>query len=261
MITIALDKKTKRFMKQLDGFERRWRTGLGRFTYHFAAEVKRRVEASGSRTGVDYAKLEVRWFQDLDGYNSFAVLLPESARELTADEVKIHALYVLPAHDDPKLGLLAKYSPWPADMIPFVPGPSDAQLVSRKVSAEEIAVRTTDLQNDSELITQMKGLGLEFNTSPRASLGAPVSEDLAWTVLRHEFGLQGEPMVQHWRKSLKAGDDSRLIHDLTEGFLKWVVEGDARGLAGAEFKSGSDAALPVIFRFQDGLGAHGRLKR
>lgn len=256
MITIGLDPKTKKFMKDLKTFERRWNRGLERFAYAFADQVRERVRtAAGDRVkGVDYAQLEVLWFQEIDGFTSFAVVLPESARDLAADEMDRTALTILANQDDEKLLLLQKHSPWTTDLIPFVPAPTQAQVVTRRVSTDEIAALRAQLLSDQELAAQMSGLGLSFNKAARADLGRPVSEDLAWTVLRHEFGLSGEPMVLHWRRSLRTAKEQGYMEDLLDGFLEYVVQGDQRAIAAAKFKTGSTTSVPVMLKFQKGLG-------
>jgi hypothetical protein len=256
MISIKLDTKTKALLKDLKTADRRWSVGLSRFTAAIAEQVRERVKsAAGQRVdGIDYAKLEIRWLHPEDGYQSYVLVLPDDESVLSGEKLKARAILVLSNGDSERAALLEQFSPWPPDLMPYVPGPSEAQLVSRLASSAELEERATALKEDKDLKKRMQELGLSFPQAPRGALDAPVREDLAWLVLRHEFGLGGLPAAAHWRPSLRHGSNKKMAMELADRFLRFVLRNDRRALREVAHRTGSNAWLPVIVRFQEGLG-------
>jgi hypothetical protein len=252
MITMGFDKKSKKLIEGMAKFESRWAEGLKKFTFAFVNAVKKEVESAGrALPDVDYSKLEVLWFGDELG---FGIVLPESMKDLEPDELKSRAFVVQPKKDDPKLEILQRYSPWPASLLPFVPSEAEAILVARKVSDAELSARETELKSDSELQTDLSGVGLTLSQRNRSTLGVKVYEDVGWLVLRAEFGLSGMQQVKHWRPALSLRSDERFMKSIADGFFEHVLGTDPNKLKQAIERGGPESGLPVIFRFQKGLG-------
>lgn len=185
---------------------------------HFSASVAERVknvvEVLG-RDAADYSELEVVHFAEHQGYNACALVLPDTVETLPVERARHFVVTVNPLVESDYLKMLQEKSPWPPALLP--PGiekTKKADLVVRRVNLEEFRVQVKRLHADPEVRKMFIQFGYLIPVPNRqAELVSlyrrrmrrllQVREDIAWRVLRHEFGLAGERRVPHWRMALR----------------------------------------------------------
>jgi hypothetical protein len=151
--------------------------------------------------------LEIVLVDGMGDIDAVSIIYKNKKRKLDLQvERKNTALLIKPNEGSPKwVGVLAKYQPWPAGMLPQVPESKDAQLIARRVTEKE----TQDLSH--RLIANKRTIETELNSAgltKKIVLDAgnansmEVFDDIAFLVLRTEFGY-GDTPQPHWRPALK----------------------------------------------------------
>jgi len=158
--------------------------------------------------------------------------------------------------------ILSLYNPWPSNMLP-VKITTEAKLVSRKVSEAEINRRVLKLKGQApEIEERLRGSGLRnvsIGQDSSALEGSEVQEDLAFSVLRTEFGYN-EPQRAHWRPALRALVSQ--LDPVQKAFVKFVIEGKGTGFGvGAQDITAGDAAQLERDGFGDRVGKAIGLKK
>jgi hypothetical protein len=160
-------------------------------------------------SGVGYyaEDLEITVVDGIKGTDAISLIYKNKKRKLDIDaESKNTVLIIKPSDRAPKwVGVLAKYQPWPAGMIPQVPEDKDAQLIARKVTEKETQDLTHKLINNKRVIEselQTAGLTKKIVIDSGSKGSVDVFDDIAFLVLRTEFGY-GETPEPHWRPALK----------------------------------------------------------
>ena len=98
--------------------------------------------------------------------------------------------------------VLAKYSPWTAETLPFSPLKNEAIIVIRKVSKHEMQAITKARERDRHdwhLELTEAGVRNVNQTKKLPELKTQVVQDLAFDALRLEFGYGGTKASPHWR--------------------------------------------------------------
>lgn len=101
--------------------------------------------------------------------------------------------------------ILADYSPWTLETLPYPPDPKTADIISRRVSRREVTKVTKARRRDLPAVRRLlKSAGIrmgDLRASTRAQ-GVLSMPDTAFESLRLEFGLGGVPSKPHWRKAI-----------------------------------------------------------
>ena len=216
MFEIAIDKDTRERIDGLQHAGRQVGRALAYFTRAVAAAVQKEVEKLGKVPGVDYNELEVAYFGKIGKINVSALVMPSSFVTLTSGNSKSSVVTVNPLIDSPFLKMLERKSPWPLSMLPpNFDKTEKASLVVREVSAEEVQSQVVRLLGDKDVYPLLVEWGHITDSGKKSdkvqelmSKSVPdyrAQEDIAWKVLRYEFGLGGNPSAPHWRKALKRG--------------------------------------------------------
>ncbi len=216
MISITPDKKTlKHFQKLLD-IEDHLSAALASFTRSIADTVHDELE-DVKAAAADYSDLKVIHFGEVNKYSVTALVLPESIRTLNSEDEWRTAVNVIPTDPKNRDQLALKHGgPWLAEMLPSWAADS-VRIVSRRISIEEADALVEKIASDPPKLAQLVYWGkVKEGSSPASAieqvrklafpLGLEVTEDIAWRVLRQEFGLGGEASVPHWRRIAKDAD-------------------------------------------------------
>lgn len=106
----------------------------------------------------------------------------------------------------PLTRILAKFSPWTMETLPFAPKRSEALVVTRQVSKREVQ-RVSELRKDDEQewmpLLRQAGVNHIRRDPTDTELKAKQVQDVAFEALRLEFGYGGTKPVPHWRPSVK----------------------------------------------------------
>lgn len=105
----------------------------------------------------------------------------------------------------PTIQILAKYSPWTADTLPFSPPKKDAIMVSRKTS-KQVAMRVAAKRRQdrpfwSRELQKAGRREIKKNDRMKPSSTATPLPDYAYQAIRLEFGL-GIRSTPHWRPAI-----------------------------------------------------------
>jgi len=234
---IGFDKETKEKMKGLQNVGRQVGRALAYFSRAIAAEVAEEVQRMGKVPGVDYNELEVAYFGKIGKFNVSALVLPDSFVTLTENDKAAVVVTVNPLTDSVFLRLMEQKSPWPVTMLPpNFDKTKDARLIVRRVSAEEVESQVVRLISDKDVYPLLVEWRLITDSGDKKSKISELmqravpdyeaQEDIAWKVLRYEFGLGGNPSAPHWRKSLKKSAID-LDEELLYGFWE-IISGERR---------------------------------
>jgi hypothetical protein len=246
--------------------------------YRLAEEMQRRVDAIEEHYSFDLAKallpvLQGMAPQDIPGYQENLAVrrlkirgmagaamigLPAYAhrRWLTKGDAPRTVLYVKPKLAggkamDPAAVTLWRSNPWTMDTLPYEPSKRVAQIISRRVSrkdAEKIeAMRAAERPRvEAELRTH----GVETFRRNKVLLDQKVTVDLAYEVLRREFGVGDAPHVSHWRPAIRYVK-TVLAKQQLKKYLRWLaVPSERRWKRPLVAKTGKVSDIRRVQRFQ-----------
>ena len=269
MFEIGLDKDALEHIKKLKYAKRELGRALAYFSRAVATAVGDEVARMGRVPGVDYDSLDVVYFGKTDGFNVSALVLPESMRAVT-EEDSASVVTVSPSGDSEFVKMLEMQSPWPPSMLP--PGfqrTKKARLVLRKVSVEEVEAQVARLLKDRDvyqLLLKWKYISpaspFKKNVEDLMERAVPpdlrVQEDIAWKVLRHEFGLGGNPSVPHWRKAIQ-GQAVNLNEEVLYGFWETLLGERREGIPRKNISLMSE--MGAVETFQEYVTSKGKADR
>ena len=158
------------------------------------------------------------------------IMVPGYARyqRLTERDAQRTVLIVKPKMSrgiamDPASGLLAESNPWTMETLPFEPSRRVAQIVSRRVSAREAyAIERERLKQRPEIERELRRLGVSVQRKHPVLLEQRVVRDLAWEVMRREFGVGDDPHRAHWRPTIRYTKQV-LAKQVLKRYLRWLT--------------------------------------
>lgn len=123
---------------------------------------------------------------------------------------------------DPAAVLLSKHNPWTMSTLPYEPTNRQATITARKVSEREIAKIQDMREADKAAVhDELIALGYEPNRLTPL-LNRRVARDIAFEVLRQEFGIGGQQSA-HWRPALRKARTTILEQALKKIFIRWLA--------------------------------------
>lgn len=151
-------------------------------------------------------QIQLARFGSEKGAKAYAVYAEPKAHNRTFDTAKT-VMYVKPKKNflgkvRKEVLVLAKYSPWTAETLPFSPQKNEAVIVIRKVTKHEMQAISKKREEDrpkwrKELAEA--GVRTINLTKKLPELKTQVVQDLAFDALRLEFGYGGAKPAPHWR--------------------------------------------------------------
>ena len=150
----------------------------------------------------------------------------DKAMRLSDEDIDTALLFISPQRGaKPWVSVLQKYQPWPARIMPTQLSPSQAKVLSRKTSEvgmQKASRRIESRRRAIEVELERAGLkGAKIGRNRNVS-GMQVVEDVAYSILRTEFGV-GVKASPHWRKSLRKL--KREMRELGEKYLHFIETG------------------------------------
>jgi len=201
---------TERVFSMVSRWRERIRAFLSQFTFDSAERVRKGVQnripksARWKRYRKDLTTSRVSG--GLQGTAAYTVHLNAKTSEVRKSDSERTVINVFPRGKEmfvpAKVRVLAQYSPWAADMLPFNPDLRTAKVVSRRVSTGEVkAVRKTNEKTKPTWRTALAKAGAaeknsRLKTKTSKSLKAMPAEGFA--ALRMQHGVGGEKKVDHW---------------------------------------------------------------
>jgi hypothetical protein len=218
----------KNWQKVLREYPKRMEEGRKLFLLAAAGVLRDAVKEAGPTVAGDpYAeRLRVGLVEGIDNGEGVAVWLEGASSTIKPEDVGTVLIFVRAERGAPRSVLaLAKYGPWPVDMLPFRPD-KGAQLVSRRVTQSEVQFyREQIVRMKARIEGALHAAGVKVTIgSPGHGVGAHVSEDVAWSILRQEFGLGGERVHPVWRPAIQ--DMWAALPGLMIKYQKYVMTGN-----------------------------------
>lgn len=144
------------------------------------------------------------------GRGAFAVTVRKRGARLSRLRTQNVVLYVQPkrvlGRRSKEVQVLEKYSPWTRATLPFTPKKSEAQLVSRRVSRDEVDAITKKRTADRK-VWQAELSRAGVPSARRAKIGPSANPgvvvDTYLEASRLEFGAGGTRPKPHWRPALR----------------------------------------------------------
>jgi len=142
------------------------------------------------------------------------------------EDIADTVLYVKPKRisgsPDPAAVILAEHNPWTMDTLPFEPTNRQATITSRKVSKREMAtIRERRQAEKPDVISKLSSIGVD-SVRLHPLLSRRVGRDIAFEVMRREFGLQGDHSA-HWRPALRKARTTIPERLLKKIFIRWLA--------------------------------------
>ena len=232
MSTVPLINFTKETLKDYERLLEmpgRVNDGLKYFLLDVANMLREEVRAKAPLiSGVDYAKkLRIGILPGIDDDEAaVAVFFKGELSPIKEEEKERVLLFVIPGREAPKYAyVLRAYGPWPADLLPVRPQ-KDTDILARYARMDEIMFyRRKIIAKKSEIEQKLSAAGasgVKIKTTDQ-NVGLEVHHDIGHTILRREFGYEGEAKP-HWRPALKAL--KQRIPDALARFEKYIDTGN-----------------------------------
>jgi hypothetical protein len=212
VIQVTRDRRWRNVLKLTSEWPERTKYLTAQLPYLAASHLREEVEGGlpTSSEWKDYREsLEVVEARATGKQSpAFAVRAFASARRLSRFDASKVVLYVeirkRMRRVPPELSVLARFSPWTVSTLPFSPNPSEARVISRKVSTREVRVIERDrLADETKWGPELQRAGIRKERDPKKRLkGLKVLPDRLFEALRLEFGLGGQKSVPAWRRGL-----------------------------------------------------------
>lgn len=204
----------RRLQKFTDGMSKRIVEGRAMFIVELAGMLRDQVmkQAPEIKIGDEmyaYAHdLRIAMIEGVEDTDAVCIYHKGLKKRMTVEDLKTSVLYIRPHATSPAwVHILTIFGPWPGFLVPVEISPADALIVSRTARADEIAEFTKRIMARRQVIVdELNRTGapnVEMSPNSR-SQGLQVHEDLAWHVLRVEFGYADQPSVAHWRPAIRA---------------------------------------------------------
>lgn len=211
-LTVKQSPKNKRPMKLIEQLPERAAAIVKTFPQLIAMDVLKMVQSGAPRDIEGYPDmLKVKDLPSVQGWELTAILPPgwASSQRLRSVDVKRTVLYVRPKVKggkvvEPATVVLERNNPWTMDTLPYEPSRFEASMLSRRVTEKEARqiemLRREDLR---AIRIELKGLGVQLRPTAKVLLSRRVTRDIAFEVLRHEFGIPPIQGRAHWKPAIR----------------------------------------------------------
>ncbi len=208
-LSFGFTKQSQPFLRMIRDWPKRAKAVQSEFTHDAAEDVRKGILAK-LPTGAEYRdyrkNLQVGSVAGMpSGQAAHILYVPHKVKSVKKIDAKNTLLYVYPKggmkRPSPQAEVLAKFGPWPVDLLPYRPPASEARLISRRVSEGEItAIRQRLVRKRSVWSRALSEAGSK-KKNIRIDKKLKTIPDIAFSALRLEFGMGGKPRA-HWRPSI-----------------------------------------------------------
>lgn len=237
MISVTLDRRSaKQINDMLAHGEERVARGEQLFLLELIGVLRRAVagadpKVAGGRKGRKYRYADRLRVGTVEGAAradaAVAIWLERKGQVLKDEDMLCSALLIVPQPQAPAyVRVLAGQGLWPADLLPFQLAPKQARVIARKVRPDEAAaLRARILGRQDDIVQQLRQTWAPaFQWGRMAAAGQRVYVDIAWEVLRNEFGWSAAPERAAWRPALK--DVMAHVPTALRKFADYLVDGN-----------------------------------
>jgi hypothetical protein len=207
--------------------------------------------------------LRVRDLPSIQGWELTAILPPgwASSQRLRSVDVKRTVLYVRPKVTggkvvEPATVVLERSNPWTMDTLPYEPSRFEASMLSRRVTEQEARVIESRRREElPDIRRELKDLGVTLRPAGKVVLSRRVTRDIAFEVLRYEFGIPPMPGRSHWRPAIRMVPNT-ITKKALKSLERWISSPQDAGFKTAEDLPYEKASVAKrLRRFQDLVAA------
>lgn len=263
-LTVKQSPKNKKPMKLVEQLPERVEAIVKTFPQMVAFDVLKLIQSAAPKDIEGYPDmLKVKDLPGRQGWELTAILPPgwASSQRLRSVDVKRTVLYVRPKVRggvvvEPATVVLERNNPWTMDTLPYEPDRFEASMLSRRVTEREARQIEMLRRQDLPMIRiELRGLGVQLRPPAKVLLSRRVTRDIAFEVLRREFGIPPIPGRSHWKPAIRA-----VPNTITKRTLKkledWLAKPSDMGYQAAEDLPYEKASVVKrIRRFQDLVAA------
>jgi hypothetical protein len=258
-ITITEMKSNKEVYALLDEWEERTQAVVAALPRMVAEDVLNEIKKDAPKDITGYPDmLQVVSIPKARDWAIFGIVPEGSAgtQRLEAVDVQRTVLYVRPkiirGIASPAAVVLERKNPWTMDTLPYEPKLREASLISRRVTEHEVKAIENQRNKEREAVeVELRELGVQLRSKGKVLVERRVTRDLAWEVLRHEFGIPPVRGKAHWRPAVakwKQFAEARLKKDL----LPWVADPEnSDWRRGDTVPDGKASAIDDLQRFEE----------
>jgi hypothetical protein len=256
--------KNKRPMKLIDELPERVEAIIKTFPQLVAMDVLKRIQSAAPQDIEGYPDmLRVRDLPSIQGWELTAILPPgwANSQRLRSVDVKRTVLYVRPKVKggvvvEPATVVLERENPWTMDTLPYEPSRYEASMLSRRVTEKEARqIEMLRRENLRAVRIELKALGVQLRPPAKVLLSRRVTRDIAFEVLRYEFGIPPVPGRAHWKPAIRAVPNT-VAKQALKSLEDWLAKPSDLGYRSAEDLPYEKASVAKrIRRFQDLVGA------
>lgn len=252
--------KNKKVMRLVGELPERVKAIIKTFPQLVAFDALKMIQSMAPKDIDGYPDmLRVRDLPSVQGWELTAILPPgwAASQRLRSIDVKRTVLYVKPKVKGGRVVeqatvVLERSNPWTMDTLPFEPTRFEASIMSRRVTEKEAQIihkrRMSELQ---DVRRELKDLGVELRPLDKVLLSRRVTRDIAFEVLRYEFGVPPIPGRAHWRPAIRAVKNTSTKKALKK-LERWLSSPQDAGFQTAEDLPYERAGIVKrIRRFQD----------
>lgn len=201
------------------------------FPAHIAEQVLMELDKTAPKDIEGYPDLLELVRMELQGVDStFGVIAPGSAHstKLRMEDAPDTVLYVkakrgVGGAPDPGAVILAEHNPWTMSTLPFEPAKRQATIVSRKVSPREMAIIEERRKSERDaVVAQLRSIGIEPGRLHPTLLQRRVGRDIAFEVMRREFGIAGQHDA-HWRPAIRKARTVFIERLMKRHLIRWLA--------------------------------------
>lgn len=270
MITVKETSESKKFRAYLDTASERIQFAMATATFEAARALQEDLMTklpsgkawAGLRSALRLGRVSTSKGEAAYGvYADLSGLPKQKARKL---DVKTTVVYIRPKRSHrvrvpEQVQVLAQFSPWTMDSLPFFPSKRHATLISKSVSDKEVdrikAIREGDRTKWEPMLAK---LGIRVKDKLELPPKAAVVEDVAFRAIRLEFGGAEVAARPIWRPAIRSLAKGRIQSMLLAGPAGEAITNPNfqgfRNLPSGEFGL-SEGALARYNGFQKRLNA------
>jgi hypothetical protein len=266
-LTVKQDPRNKKTLKLVGELPERAQAIIKTLPQMVAHDVLEMIQSMAPR-GIDgYPKmLRVRDLPSVQGWELTGILPPgwAASHRLRSEDVKRTVLYIKPKTRrgevvEQAAVVLSRHNPWTMDTLPWEPDRTEASIMSRRVKEKE--ARQIESWRRSELPAvrnELLSLGVTLRPVAKVLLSRRVTRDIAFEVLRYEFGVPPVQGRAHWKPAIRAARVS-VVKRVMKRLAPWL-----NNPSNMRFESAKDlqyekaSVLKRVQRFQDLVGGRGQ---
>lgn len=228
------EQSAKQMNRIISDIPKRYKRGMELFLLNLAFVVWKKLQSIAPEVnGIKYAEqLEIALVKTRFVSSAVVIFHPGETRKIfeseTVDDLNT-VIFIESKYGHGDILVLMEYNPWPADMIPDGVGKKNGvRLIAKAVSPWEAQDRRELIfRNKGMIQEQLRTAGYPIEIKRRTaeeakSKGTEVIDDLSYTIMRMELGLQGKK-ESHWIPALKEMDSK--IEQMKSSFINYLADG------------------------------------